>query len=508
LAPEAVSQVLSELAGIVDPDSLQRGGYTIHTTVDPVLQKVARKAVLDGLTEIDKRHNRLAPYEPMNNWPQGNRGLDGNLKEGQTYVAEVTGHDDTNNRVEAKIAARRGWIDLGEAARYNPQGLKASKFAAKGAKLHVSLAQKPVAGKDLKLHLEIGPQAALVAINPKDGSIAAMIGGDAALGGGFNRATAAKRQPGSAFKPFVYLAAIHSGRYTAATLLDDAPEIQGQWQPQNTESGAYEGPVLLRRALAHSINMPAVKLITDIGPAEVVGLAGRMGITSKLEPAPSLALGASVVSPLDLAAAFSVFAAQGKLHTPWIVEKVTGPDGVDIPLLGRAPKQVITEQEAYVMTSLLESVIQEGTGAAARSLARPAAGKTGTSNSERDTWFAGYTADWVCVVWVGYDDYRPVGRREYGGRCALPIWLDFMKQVHASLPKRDFAVPEGIVTALIDPMSGLLAYDGMQSAVEEIFIEGTEPTEKATPPDLVSLGGFLLDQAAGDAGPDAGSGER
>jgi penicillin-binding protein 1A len=500
LAPEAVSLVMDEIGEIVTMESLRQGGYRIETTLDPALQRSARKAVLKGIGEIDRRHRRLAPFKATKSWPPGNRAVNGKLREGRTYVAEVVARDNANQLIEVRLGPKRGLIDLATAGRYNPKKLEAAKFAEKGAKLYVSLAAKPVEGEPLKLRLDAGPQAAVVLINPTEGSIAAMIGGDAVKPGGFNRAITAVRQPGSAFKPFVYLVAIRSGRYTPATILDDAPEVHGEWQPKNTAKDTYAGAVRLRQAIAQSMNLPAVKLITEVGPEQVVELAVQLGITSKLEPTPAMALGASAVSPLEIGSFYAALSNKGRWQRPWIVKRVVRPDGIEIPLMGRSPRQVVTEQEAYIMTSLLTSVVEEGTGARARQLGRPAAGKTGTSNDQRDAWFVGFTPDYTAVVWVGFDDFRPLGKKEYGGRAALPIWLEVMKNAHGDLPRRDFEMPEGIVTVRIDAESGLLAYDGMEGTIEEVFIEGTEPTETAVPPDLVSPDGFLFDQMQYDGG--------
>jgi penicillin-binding protein 1A len=499
LAPEAVSLVMEEIGEIVAMETLREGGYRIETTLDPALQRGARKAVLKGIGEIDKRHRRLAPFRATKSWPPGNRALTGKPQEGRTYVAEVVARDDDNRLIEVRLGSKRGLIDLDESGRYNPKKLDASKFAEKGAKLYVSLAEKPVDDEPLKLRLDAGPQAALVLINSNEGSIAAMIGGDDVKPGGFNRAITAVRQPGSAFKPFVYLVAIRSGRYTPATILDDAPEVHGAWQPKNTSKDTYAGAVRLRQAIAQSMNLPAVKLITQVGPEQVAELAKQMGITTALEPSPAMALGASAVSPLEIGSFYAALANRGRWQRPWIVKKVVRSDGVEIPLMGRSPRQVVTEQEAYIMTSLLKSVVEEGTGARARQLGRPAAGKTGTSNDQRDAWFVGFTPDYTAAVWVGFDDFRPLGKKEYGGRAALPIWLDVMKSAHSGLPRRDFEMPEGILAVRIDPVTGLLAYDGMEGAMEELFIEGTEPTESAVSPDLVSPDGFLFDQMTDDS---------
>ncbi len=501
LAPEAVSRAIAELAGVIDRDTLRQGGFVIQTTIDPKLQRNARAAVRQGLQDIDKRHKRLAPFKTRQQWPKAKGGLDGRFLEGQTYRAIVVGHDDEAGLIRVRIGRRDGIIDLARASRYNPKKLKASAFALPKAALPVSLTRPPQKGKPLSLRIDAGPQAALVSINPEDGSISAMVGGETVNPGEFNRAVAAKRQPGSTFKAIVYLSAIHSGRYTAATLLDDAPEVQGEWQPQNTAEGSFEGTIRLRQAVARSMNMPAIKLITDLGPPAVVRVARQLGITSPMEPVPALALGTAEVSPLELAGAYTTIAAGGQFVEPWLVERVIAPDGVDLPLLGRSPKRVITDQEAYLITSLLESVVKEGTGARARSLGRAAAGKTGTSNDQRDAWFAGFTPDWVCVVWVGYDDFRSIGAKEYGSRAALPIWLKFMTVAHQGRIRRSFAPPEGIITAAIDPASGMRAYEGMAQAVDEVFIEGTEPVQTAIPPELVSPDSFLFEQAQTDAGP-------
>jgi len=170
------------------------------------------------------------------------------------------------------------------------------------------------------------------------------------------------------------------------------------------------------------------------------------------------------------------------------------PRGRELALLGRVPERVVTEEEAYLLTSLLTSVITAGTGREAAKLGRPAAGKTGTSNDMRDAWFVGYTPDVAAAAWVGFSDFKPIGKKEFGGRAALPIWLGFMRAAHQGRPGRDFERPPGIVTVRIDPQSGLLAYEGQDDAVEEIFIEGTEPAESALPPDLVSLDDFALEQ--------------
>jgi penicillin-binding protein 1A len=501
LAPEAISRALEELDGVVDPGALRHGGYTIETTIVPELQRAARRALRRGLREIDARHGRIAPFEARGRKPRGAGCRDG-IAPGKVYVAKVVERDDPAGRLVLDICGRRGHLSTRELARYNPEDLPPSRFAERGTFLRVSAIRLPEGEGPLDLQPEIGPQGALAAVDPSTGRILALVGGDRGRPGGFNRATDARRQPGSAFKPFVYIEAIRSRRYTAATLLDDSPEVDGDWRPGNHSAEGLAGAVPLRDALARSLNLPAVKTIRDVGPGRVAELARAMGIRSRLEESPALALGASAVSPLEMASAYATLAAGGVHRPPRVVARATGPGGREIPLVGRSERRVLAAEEAYLATSLLESVIGSGTGRRARALGRPAAGKTGTSNEMRDAWFVGYTPDVATAVWVGYSDFRPIGRREYGSRAALPTWLRFMRRAHRGRPKLEFERPEGVVTARIDPRSGLLAYEGQEETVEEVFIEGTSPTESALPPEVVSLDDFLLEQASvADGGP-------
>lgn len=500
VAPEAVSLALEELEGVVDIEALRHGGYVIETGIDLELQRLAREELEKGLVEIDRRHKRIAPFR-RKKWLPGDRGDKGRLRVGKVYIAEVVGHDDAEGVVEMSLGGRPAVLRMSAVERYNPDGLSASGFAVTGAKMRVAVARIPEGGAII-LEPRMGPQGAVVAIEPQTGRIAALVGGDRVGPGGFDRASMAARQPGSAFKPLVYLEAIRTRRYTPASMVDDSPEVDGDWKPENSRPGEYAGPVPMRQALARSLNLPAIKLIRDVGPDNVVRLARRMGIESELEPGPALALGSSSVTPLEMAGAYAVVAAGGERHKPWVVRRVVAPGGKEIPLTGRIPTMVLQPQEAYVITSMLASVVSEGTGRRAAALKRPVAGKTGTSNGQRDAWFVGFTPQLSTAVWIGYDEPRSIGRKEYGGKAALPIWVSFMERALEGEDKEGFDRPEGIVEAVVDPASGLLAYEGQEDGVNEIFIEGTEPMEAALPPDLVSLDGFLREQGAGlyDAG--------
>lgn len=342
--------------------------------------------------------------------------------------------------------------------------------------------------------MERGPEGAIVVIEPRSRDVMALVGGYAAQSG-FNRATQAIRQPGSTFKPIVYARAIQSRQFTAASLVVDAPAVYEEWKPQNYEEWNYQGAVRLREALARSINMVAIRVVEDIGVHEVAEFARLDGISTKLEEDMALALGASGVKPIELTNAYATFAAGGRWEPPRLVTRIVAPDGSQVPLESREPaRDVMAPNEAYVITSMLRSVVKEGTGTPAQRLERPVAGKTGTSNEARDAWFVGYSPTVVAGVWVGFDDQRPLGRRETGTRTALPIWIDVMDAADKTPKQTDFAMPSGLITARIDPSSGLLAYEGEEDAIDEIFLLGTAPAEVARAPDVADPNMFLMEQ--------------
>jgi penicillin-binding protein 1A len=497
--PEAVSFAVNEIKDIVDRHTLKMGGYTITTSLNLDLQHRTRDALKKGLIAVDSRHTRLAPFKKRK-WPKGDRGKNG-LVPGRVYVAEVTGHDDKNGIIRFNLGGRDASVSVKNEDRYNPDNLPPSKMAEIGAKIKVRL-DGPVKNGVQPLKFAVGPQGAVVVLDVASGYILAMAGGDKVEPGGFNRAVSSLRQPGSSFKPFVYLEALRTRRYTPSTLLDDSPEVDGDWKPQNSHGSQLKGLVSMRSALAESLNLPAIKLIRAVGPQKVADLAKELGINSKLDPNPSLALGTSGVTPLEMAAAYAVIANRGIRKGPWIVKKIHRQGERDIPLVGRVGRPVIAREEAYVITSMLESVIKQGTGRKAAALKLPLAGKTGTTDDAKDAWFTGYSPQIATAVWVGYDLPRTLGRREYGARAALPIWIDVMKAAHEGRKVEDFVMPAGVEKVLIDPATGLLAWDEMENPVEEIFIEGTAPLEKALPPEVVPLDDFMVNQADLMAEPD------
>ena len=332
---------------------------------------------------------------------------------------------------------------------------------------------------------EGGPQAALVAMDPRTGDVLAMVGGYKFRKGDFERASQARRQPGSSFKPFVYAAALDSEKFTPATVVNDAPVTIGSWRPHNFD-GRFRGPMRLRQAMAMSINSVAVKVMEAATVERVRSLAMSVGIRSPLGKDLSLALGTSEVFPLELATAYCAFANGGKAVTPRFIIS-PAPDAPP-----RAVNQALRPEVAFLTASMMQSVVQEGTAKRARRLHRPVAGKTGTTNGHRDAWFAGFTPNLVTVVWVGFDDPKSLGRNETGGRAALPIWVRFMQAALKGQPRAAFSQPPGIVVQRVDPETGLLAPAGATAFLEEYFISGTEPKEAATAPDQVDPGTIMM----------------
>jgi penicillin-binding protein 1A len=321
-------------------------------------------------------------------------------------------------------------------------------------------------------------QSALVALDPASGHVVAMVGGRDFATSQFNRAWQAIRQPGSAFKPFVYAAALERG-YSAADLLDDTPltvkvDNRKTWTPDNF-THLYQGKVTLRKALSQSLNVPTVRLLSTIGIPEVIRLARRLGITTPLQPVLPLALGSSDVTLLDLTSAYAVFANNGIRLNPVAILRITDSTGRVLYANDGVPTQVLRPETAFLVTNLLRGVVENGTGIRARSLGRPVAGKTGTTNDYRDAWFIGYTPVLVGGVWVGYDDQRSLGPRATGSRAALPIWLEFMRQAHQEQDPVEFLVPPSILFKTIDPRTGLLSTEKCPNSLREAFLPGTEP---------------------------------
>jgi penicillin-binding protein 1A len=325
-------------------------------------------------------------------------------------------------------------------------------------------------------------EGAIVAVDPKTGYIKAMVGGSGfTTKNQLNRVIHAKRQPGSAFKPFLYAAAIDNG-FTASDTLRDEPVTYDdwgrEWSPKNYD-GKFRGIVTLRKALEDSINVASIRLMEKVTPERVVEYAHRMGIRSHLYPTLSLAIGTSEVTPLEICMAFGVFANQGIRVEPIAIRYVKDFDGVVLEENIPIEEEVLSKQTAYVITNMLEGVVKRGTGrwAIGKRLGRPVAGKTGTTNDFVDAWFVGFVPDLVAAVWVGYDKGQvSLGDRMAGGVVAAPIWRDFMEKALLDIPPKEFPIPEGICFETVCEESGFLATPRCKKPIREVFIQGTEPT--------------------------------
>ncbi len=326
-----------------------------------------------------------------------------------------------------------------------------------------------------------GPEGAIVALDAQTGGIVAMVGGRNYTQAPFNRATSALRQPGSAFKPITYAALLATGKYTAASVMDDAPvsfpgptASSPPYAPQNFDQ-KFHGPMIIRRALMISDNVVAVKWLYVLGIDPVVGLARSLGITTPLSRNLTLTLGSSPVTPLEMARVYAAFANGGYAVRPYAVEEVVNPEGRVVYTEYPHLTPVLSPQVAFILTNVLESVLAPGgTGAGlADNLDFQVAGKTGTSNSDEDGWFVGYSSRLVAATWVGYDAPKPLTGT--GSMTAGPIWADFMAGAEDASPPPDFPIPPGVVPENVSTIDGLVA-NGTSPTSEEWFIDGTQPT--------------------------------
>ncbi|RLB07896.1 MAG: penicillin-binding protein [Deltaproteobacteria bacterium] len=519
-------------------DLLYNQGLRVYTTLDLKMQQAAQEALQKGLRALDKRQGYRGPDMVLKKdeiaafcQEMAKKLLKSPITVGKTYLGVVTGISKAKKRVWVRIGEVRGYIPF-ETMRWarspNPEvDYKAAILKDPSGVLKVGYViqtkVKDILPKGLlKLELEQEPevQGAILSIELPTGYVRAMVGGRNFLQSQFNRALQAHRQPGSAFKPIIYAAALDKG-FTPASIIIDSPVIYydalkgDNWKPKNFEERFY-GPTTLRTALTHSRNVVTIKLLRDIGIPYAIEYARKLGIESPLAPNLSLALGSSEVTLLELVRAYAVFAARGHLIKPIFIKKILDRDGnileenhplpleedlkteegdiVEEDLKGEQEgfyPQVISAQTSYIMTNLLEGVIKNGTGWRARGLGRPCAGKTGTTNEYTDAWFVGYTPDLITGVWVGFDEKKPLGRFETGSRAASPIWVSFMKKALEAKPVKNFPIPEGIVFAKIDPTTGLLAPPGEKEAIFECFKEGTQPTTFASEASSTQIEDFL-----------------
>jgi penicillin-binding protein 1A len=490
-------------------DALYKQGLQIHTAVNIELQKIGRDAVNKGLVELDRRTGYRGPLRNISNLQIesfcaraseeiGNRLLE----KGETYQAVVLNVDDENGVTTVRVGDFQGIIQLEtmtwarkpdiEVAYYEAKVRKPSQVLRPGDVIQVKVINEMAEDNVPEFVLEQEPvaQSALLSIEAETGHVKTMIGGRDYFNSQFNRAYQSRRQPGSAFKPIIYAAALDKG-YTAASVIIDSPVVYEDterdfvWKPRNYKEKFF-GPTLFREALVKSRNIVTIKILKDIGIDYVIDYSRKLGITSDISQDLSIALGSSGLSLLELVNAYSVFSNLGYLIEPVFITKIYDRDGNLLETSKLIRKKVIDMSTAYIMTNIMESVVKSGTGWRLKALKRPVAGKTGTTNNLFDAWFMGYTPRYTTGVWVGLDQEAPMGKGETGSRAASPIWLEFMKNALEGKPARTFNVPEGIVFAKIDAKTGLLPIEESEETIFECFKEGTVPTEHTSKPNTAS----------------------
>jgi penicillin-binding protein 1A len=598
---DAVRKYLDEKYGA---DVVETEGLIVDVAMDPLLQRYAEAALEAGLRAVDKRQGWRGPLLHLED-AQRSQALplwrarldDVEAQPGDVYVWDLgrvnpeliePGEDEKAERDVARMARARllaagevyaglitkveeksATVDLGNAQgaiplvdvawarKWNPTAAtaaprKMTSVVKEGDVVLVRVMPGKIAperaareGKPLALSLEQTPtvQGAFVAIDPVDRGVRALVGGFDFSSSQFNRALQAKRQPGSAMKPFVWGAAIESRRFTPATVVYDTPDLYRdpwtgkEWKPRNFEKDQFDGPMLLGPALAHSKNTVSVKLVDNLGVDAVIGFSRRMGISSELPRNLTLALGTGEVFPMELVNAYASIAAHGfhtppllvlrvrdrdgrvlEQHDPVLAPEITADGGAVVasapsadagapaaiptsavvppPATGddagappaaaalaaefAIPAEGTRPDVAFVLASMMRGVVENGTGVAAKALARPIAAKTGTAQEHRDAWFVGFTPELVAGVWVGFDDHSPLGPRETGAGAALPPWLSFMQAALGARPAVDFGMVPGIDLARVDPATGLLAREGQVDAPFVPFLAGTAPTQAAS----------------------------
>ncbi len=498
-AQEFVDAARRTLEEVYGQEKLDRLGATVTTTVDLQLQQKAREAVRSGLIALDMRQGFGHKVKPVSEKRQKKvlEQVKGSLAIGGNYLGVVLPRDGLEppepDVVPMQVGKHRVWVSVPEGSRYDEPDTSLEEQFPSGGLTRVTVTQ---AGKDddpwFRGAIGSGPQAAVTLADVETGEVLALIGGLTYGRGEFNRVLDARRQPGSSFKPFVYGAALASETFTPATLVSDSPEIYEKWRPTNYEVDVYRGDIRLRTALTHSVNTVAIKLVDAVGVEAVHAFARAAGIEAELVDNLALALGVSELTPFDLLAGYLTLARGGKRIPPTMIRSIEVP-GQEAWTPDRPEEQSLREDVVFVLTSIMTSVVEEGTGRGAKKLERPAAGKTGTSSDIRDAWFAGFTPRHVAIAWVGFDVPKRLGSRESGGKTALPIWLGAMQAAEADKPPLSFTPPASVLVRTIDRESGLLAPGlvegpdgtmvppGAETILEEYFVAGTEPVDVAEP---------------------------
>jgi penicillin-binding protein 1A len=527
-APYFVGEVRRNFLENFKNYDLDQDGLEIKTTVDLNATKLAEKALRKGLRAVDKRRGFRGVLEK-------GETVDGYLKKYSAQLPEVLELDEVYPAFVSSVNSSKGvgivqvkdqkieisfkdatWakkkIDNFDKATFIKPELEFKSGDIIEVANVTSVDEKTKQTK-IQWQLDQTPmiEGALTLIDPSTGKVGVMLGGYSYQRSVLNRATQSLRQPGSTFKPIVYLSAVDGYKYTASTIVHDSPRSikvgDELWTPGNYD-GKYMGPITLRTALEKSKNLVSVDIISRIGISPVIKYARDLGITTPLGRNPSLALGSSEVTLLELTRAYGVFAARGMLADSYLVEQIKDRTGAvvydrDAEFISHV-RQAINPSSAFIMANIMKGVVQSGTGTAVKPINRPVAGKTGTTNDMMDAWFIGYTPEWVCGIWTGFDQLRSIGDKETGGRIAAPIFLNFMKPFleyrddvqYQELVKRtkeeseklhieyrapekiqplDFQPTDDVVGMWVNKGSGRPVSGEESGAIYEYFIKGTEP---------------------------------
>ena len=454
LAPHYVEEIRRYLEAKYGSDQVHQGGLRVYTTLDMEMQKSAHQAVLDGLAAYERRHgwygkldNIIAQGEKLDQYedpdwaeePEINGYMHALVTQVSAAAAEVHFGLHSATLTQADLA----WTKL---------KLKLPEILHAGDIVYVKVLSLDADGKaHVSLEQDSGTEGALVAIENATGEIKAMVGGRDFNVSKFNRATQALRQVGSSFKPYVYTAVIDQGGSPEETIVDAPTTFQtvsGPYTPHNYDA-KFEGTITLRRALAQSRNIPALKLAERVGIRTVIEYAHRFGITSNIPAYLPVALGSAEVTPLEQTAAFSVFPNDGVRIAPRYITKVTDYDGRILEEDFSDIKDVISARTARIMTFMLREVVLHGTAVAAAKMPYPLAGKTGTTNDFTDAWFIGFSPSITCGVWIGYDEKKSLGDKETGARAALPVWMQFMNVALAGRDPGEFQTAPGVMDTAV-----------------------------------------------------------
>jgi penicillin-binding protein 1A len=541
-----VEEVRRELIERHGEDFLYQGGLSIRTTVSPTLQALADRALRDGLIAYDRRHGWRGPETQLEigpDWPSQLGPLDRSdglaswrlalvlavdaeaatigLADGTTAslpLAELTWarRADEAGHLGPQIESAEQVLGVGDVVWVEPVAAAGDAAQAQGEP-HYALRQPP----------EV--EGAIVALDPHTGRVLAMTGGFSYARSVFNRATQALRQPGSAFKPFVYLAALENG-FTPSSILLDAPIVidqgpgLGKWKPANYSRQFY-GPSTLRLGIEKSRNLMTVRLAQAVGMDQIVAMATRFELERGLGRNLASALGSNEVSLLQLTTAYAMLVNGGRRIEPALIERIQDRHGDTVdrrderscsgcqdvawqdqpaPILSDDREQVVSPAVAYQMVNLLKGVVERGTGRRAQTIDKPIAGKTGTTDDSRDAWFVGFTPDLVVGVFVGFDQPKSLGDEEQGASAALPIFIQFMEAALEDEPATPFRVPPGVRLVRVDAETGLLAGPGTTGAILEAYLPGTEPNQASNGQRMVPAGGHAGAPAPALSAPQSG----